>query len=343
QQNFTSLARQKREVHFTVGHGERSDTSFKDTPEGTGTTELASALRRANVTMKNLGISQGLANEVPEGAPAVLVVGPRTPFLPEENGALERYIRAGGRVVIMVDPQDDHGLSPLLESFHLSLLKGTLASETNHTRRTFTPADRGLVFTKRYSSHPTVTLASRHQNELATVFVHGGAVSKTELEGDGGGAIQFPIRSGHGFWLDLDGNFERGPEEPLTNANMMAVVTVPVPGNAADGSKKEGRLVVIADGDFVTDQVIRNPGNSFVLNDILKWMLGEEEIVSVAASEEDIPIEHTREEDKVWFYATTVGVPLIPLAFGIAVALRRRRKPKKRKTTKPSNPEEVKS
>src|SRR5690606_13098834 len=44
QQTFSTLARQKREVHFTVGHGERSDGRGDGASEEQRTTELLGAL-----------------------------------------------------------------------------------------------------------------------------------------------------------------------------------------------------------------------------------------------------------------------------------------------------------
>ena len=100
----------------------------------------------------------------------------------------------------------------------------------------------------------------------------------------------------------------------------MAAVTVPHEGG------EEGRAVVIADGDFVTDQVIRNPGNGLVFSDTMQWLIGQEQIIGDTTSEEDVRIEHTRDEDKAWFYATAFGVPLPILGVGVWTALRRRRK-----------------
>src|SRR5690606_30823153 len=144
-------------------------------------------------------------------------------------------------------------------------------------------------------------------------------------------------RSGHDAWLDVDGDFERGEGEKSVNANMMAAGTVDGDRDE-NGERAEGRLVVIADADFVTHQIISSPGNALVLYDSLQWMLGEEELVATVTSEEDVPIEHTREEDKIWFYATSLGVPLPLFGLGIWVVARRRRaRPeKKRKPRAPA-------
>ncbi|MEZ4254736.1 MAG: Gldg family protein [Polyangiales bacterium] len=336
QQTFTTLARQKREISFVVGHDERSDASARETPVPERTSEFVKALDRANVRMKDLGINQGLASRVPAGVPMVALVGPRRPLLPEEAESLLRYVKDGGRLLVMVDPQDDSGAAPLLEGLGLELEPGVLTSDANFIPRTHTDADRSLVYTKKFSSHPTVTIASRHASQLAVAFVAGGALARKEGAGPKDAKVLFPIRTEGSYWLDTNQNYALDGDEKRGVKNMMAVVTIPVAGSGAEpaGSeeKKEGRAVVIADADFATDQVIGNPGNVVVINDILQWLLGEEQIVGEVTSEEDVPIEHTRQEDKLWFYGTTLGAPLPLFGLGIWVAIRRRRR---RRTSQP--------
>ena len=87
-------------------------------------------------------------------------------------------------------------------------------------------------------------------------------------------------------WLDQNADYERGEGETLGEYNMMAAVSVPAEGGGDDDEEDaEGRAVIIADGDFVTDQVIRNPGNALVFGDVMQWLLGEEQIVADVSNE----------------------------------------------------------
>ena len=319
QEAFLKLTKTRRMVYLTNGHEERSNTGVEDPPEQR-MRDLMTALSRSNIGTKTLGLAEGLARQVPEDAPGVAVFGPRKPFLPEEAQSLLAYVRGGGRLLVLVDPDEEHGLEPLLEGLGLELLPGVLASEREHLQRTRTLADRRLVHSNRYTAHPTVTMANQIASRAATIFVGGGALERSEPVPDGIRAV-FPIRFGNeSVWRDLDGDFERGPEEKLSVANPMAAITVA----REDGD--EGRAVIIADGEFATDQVFRNPGNAVVVADSLNWLLGEEQIVGQTNTEEDQRIEHTREEDKVWFYATSFGAPLPLLAAGVLVGVRRRRR-----------------
>lgn len=323
QEAFARLIRQQKELHVTAGHDEHSATGIEGDGPDARITQLNDALRQGNVSVRPLGMAQGLANRVPEGAPAVAVFGPRSPFLPEEAAALLAYVQQGGRLLLLLDPDVDHGLDSLLEGLGLRIEPGVLASERQHLRRRHNESDRGLVYTNRYSSHPTVSTASRYSSRLATVVVGGGNIQRAEVPQ--GTSVVFPVRVGRVVWRDLDGDFTRDEDEPLEDANLMAAVSVNHPGG------EEGRAVVIADGDFLTDQVITNAGNSLVFSDIVQWLIGQEQIVGSTESEEDRLLEHTRDEDQILFYATSFAAPLPFLGLGIFVALRRyggRKKPR---------------
>jgi hypothetical protein len=320
---FAQLTTIPREVYFTSGHREHTATGAEGDTRPEWTSDLTEAFRQSNINVRTLGLSQGLGDRVPEDAPAVAVIGPRDPFLPEEARALLEYAKTGGRVVVFVDPDVDHGLDPFLHGIGLGLEQGVVASERNSLRRTFTERDRTIVRTNRYSGHPTVTLAMRNSSRgVATVFIGGGSLVRHEGEDVVAGARSvFPITSSSDFWLDTNGNYTKDDGERQGQMNMVAAVTI-----TREGDAKEGRVVVVADGDFVTDQVLRNPGNGLVISDVVDWLIGQESIVGDVSSEEDVPLERTVQEDKFYFWMPVLAVPL-PIAFvGVWMGFRARRR-----------------
>jgi len=323
QQSFNKLARPERSVALTVGHAERNAERGDDNKDnvGEGTKVLEEVWRRLNIKTSQLGLTQGLGAGVPANTGAVIAVGPKEKFLPEEVQALLSFVRKGGRLMLMIDPAADDGLDPLLAGLGIARRPGTLASEKNHLRRAHNDTDKALVFSNKYSSHPTVTTASHFSSEVATIFV--GGVGLTRATGEAltpKPNVSFPLRSGPGFFRDLDGDFTRDANEPEESVDMIAAVTV----TEKEGAP-EGRLVVIGDGDFMTDKVGSNNGNVLLFIDSLAWLIGNEELNAEVSSEEDVPIQHSREQDKLWFYATTFAVPLPLLGLGAWVARRRRR------------------
>ncbi|HET6332893.1 MAG TPA: DUF4350 domain-containing protein [Polyangiales bacterium] len=320
QQNFSKLVQAERSVQLTVGHGERNAKQDEGAERGEGTKVLDEVWKRLNLKTTKLGVGQGLANTVPDGSGAVIVMGPQQKFLPEEVQSLLEYVRKGGRLLLMVDPGDDDGLDPLLEGLGVARQPGTLASNKSHMRRKYDNSDRVIVFSNKYSVHPSVTTANKYSGEVATIFISGVGLAKAPLKPQDTlkPSVTFPLRSSADFFRDANSNFDRDATEPEETVNLVAAVTTNTKG-------VEGRAVVIGDGDFMTDKLAANNGNLMVFIDSLAWLIGNEELNAEVSNEEDIPIEHTRDKDKLYFYATTFAVPMPLLGLGLWVARRRRR------------------
>jgi gliding motility-associatede transport system auxiliary component len=104
-EQLLKLARARLTAYLTVGHGELNDASkgkLDETGHSAGITRTL--LQKQNFTIKDLGLAQGLANEVPDDADVVMILGPADPFGPEEIAALQRYADRGGHLLIALDP-----------------------------------------------------------------------------------------------------------------------------------------------------------------------------------------------------------------------------------------------
>jgi len=103
-EQLLKLARARLTAYMTVGHGELNDAS-KGKEDPSRSASIARALlQKQNLTLKDLGLAQGLGSEVPDDADVVLVLGPSEPFANEEIGALQRYADRGGHLFIAFEP-----------------------------------------------------------------------------------------------------------------------------------------------------------------------------------------------------------------------------------------------
>jgi hypothetical protein len=109
QERVYKLLRERRNIYLTVGHGEVNDDERKGGPDdkqesGRSASILRTLLGKQNYTVKNLGLSQGLATDVPDDADIVMVLGPTEPLAPEELSSLDRYAKRGGKLLLALDP-----------------------------------------------------------------------------------------------------------------------------------------------------------------------------------------------------------------------------------------------
>ncbi len=107
QERLYKLLRERRNVYLTVGHGEINDDEDHAPDKqdsGRSAQILRTLLGKQNYNVKNLGIGQGLATDVPEDSDVLMILGPTQPFSPEELASVERYAKRGGKLLMALDP-----------------------------------------------------------------------------------------------------------------------------------------------------------------------------------------------------------------------------------------------
>ncbi|HEY5956830.1 MAG TPA: Gldg family protein [Polyangiaceae bacterium] len=135
QKNLMKLARDSRVAYLTTGHHELNDrTPGSDPDKDKGVAGLRKLLEMQNYRVVDLGMPQGLANEIPDDGSVVLVLGPKEPFAPEELGALKRYVERGGALLLALDP--DSGSDELERSRPAAVA----SSSTSNGASSSTPA-----------------------------------------------------------------------------------------------------------------------------------------------------------------------------------------------------------
>ena len=207
-----------------------------------------------------------------------------------------------------------------------------LTNETQHIRARSNDADRTRLQISSFSSHASVSTLSRNSPRAAIVVFGSGSLDKPQnLQGK----VDFTVRSPSSTWGDVNGNFKLDKDlEKSAVYNVAAAVTRPVAGAAEppktdDKSKdkkpepKEMRAFVSADVDAFSDLVMTNVvGNQILFVDAMRWLVGEESYMGQTNSEEDVLIEHTKQQDLAWFYSTIFGIPLAMLGVGLVVRRR---------------------
>lgn len=327
-QRLLKVTQKQRIAYVTVGHGEMTSPASGETGAVAKAARLRPFLRQLGFDAKDLGFQDGLASDVPADASVVIVVGPETPFLPAEIDSLTRYLDRGGKLFLTVDGGRTGGLEPLLASLGVEFHAGPLANDRYHYRARYNDSDRVFIGTGSYSSHPSVTNLSREARRATFAAMASGYLTKAADAH--GNTLDFTVRTLTGTWADANGNFQfdEGAEtKDIFNLAATAEREIkpaagatPTPGEPV----KKMRAIVLADSDAVGDDLLPNGANLVFVGDGLEWLTSEKPASTKVESEEDVPVEHTRDQDNWWFWGVVVGAPLAMLGLGwIVIRVRR--------------------
>jgi hypothetical protein len=356
QKNLMKLARDARTAYLTVGHRELNDSQLD---EGTkrdktrGVTALRKLLEMQNYRVLDLGLPQGLGQDVPTDAGLVVVLGPKDPFAPEEVAALQRYVERGGALLMGLDaeaiadaseaapgaasnssatpssssapPSSAPDANAVVQAFG----QGGIAPNLNELARLAGLAiephrlanDRGDSVGYAGNKSDRGRLVTNRFGSHASVSTLNRNSLWVVLFGTGSlkkldvndKGIDFALRSTANTFADVNGNFEFDGAEQRKTYELAAAVT--------RKQKTEQRSFVVADADLFSDTVLKNvPHNRVLLVDAVRWLGGEESLAGELSSEEDVRIDHTKDKDVFWFYLTILGVPALILGLGLYVA-----------------------
>ncbi len=321
QKRLLMVAKSKRTIYLTSGHGERTEESLGGSNQRSAISLLHGELKAQNYELKQLSGANGLGQEIPKDAAAVMVLGPTEEFQEPEAKALAEFAMRGGKLFIALDPENGLNFNELLEPMGLKLTAVVLANDVAYARKTYTPSDRTIIGTKTFSSHPSVTTNGRSGFPM---FFNGAGILDELPTHPAELSIDFAVRAEPATWNDLNRNYQADvPPEVRKAYGVVAAVTRRKTGSTR--VEDELRALVISDSDAIADEVLGvSKGNGYLIVDGLKWLFGDEQLQGIVNQETDVAITRTTTQDKVWFWTTIFVGPLGVLGAGLV--FRRRKK-----------------
>ncbi len=360
QQALLLLAREERVAYWTTGHGELNDPLSgsaleeeearssepwlpSDGPRRLDSPRLA-ALRQMlellNYEVRDIGLREGLGDRIPDDAAMVMILGPERPFLEPEASAVRDYLDRGGSLLLALESGSDFRPDDFRGRLGIDYDPTMTVDDQRHLRERGTVADRRLIVTNRFSTHPSVTTASRQG--AGVLLIGAGTVRAAEdVEGLRTSVV---VRSMPSSFADRNGNFLFDEDDETRESRGLAVAIETEPSvsgdeEAADAAQEAGadpsqeggngppgmRALVYGDAEIFSDRVLTSLGlNAALAADGIRWLGKEEAYAGEVVSEEDVPIVHTRSQDVAWFYAIIFGAPALVLGVGIVVLYGRR-------------------
>jgi len=327
---------QTRRLFFTTGHGERMPGG-----EPTSYGRLAAALGAENYSPDGLSLLDG---PVPAGVDIVIVAGPKRDLLAAELDALASYLKAGGGVLMLLDPGPLPALSRFLASMGIRLGDDLIVDREKRILGT----DGLVAVVELFKRGNPVSDAGANPIETGAVLPSARTVDvATAVPGVQAESV---ARTAPSAWTMADPARARRGEEPSEAAHDVQgpaslVVVAEVGGMEAgdpDGNGRPpgqragrplaGRLVVVGDADLASDAYLDLLGNRDLVLNAVAWAAGEPALAGPRPAEmaEVVrplsPVVLTTRQARAIFAAGVIVQPAAMLALGLTVVWLRRRR-----------------
>ena len=138
---------QDKVIYFTKGHNE---ADIENNREEGGYAAAKQAIENQNYRVQSINLAE--AGSIPEDCSALVIAGPAVALLPTETALIDGYVDAGGKVLLLLDPDLDSGLKELLEKWKIGV-EDDIVVDSSGLGQLFGMGPAAPLVTS-YESHP---------------------------------------------------------------------------------------------------------------------------------------------------------------------------------------------
>ena len=252
----------ERWVTFLSGHGERSPTGNAN--HGLG--QFGKELARLNIKVLTLNLAT--LSAIPDNTSVLVIAGPQVPLLNGEIDIVQEYVQQGGNLLWLTDP-DNNQLSVLAEQLGIHQHPGTIIDSSSQL---YGIDDPTFVIVSKYFPH-----AVTRNFQTTTIFPISAALEiDEETDYNAAALLTSVVRS----WtetgpiegevrFDADGEEREGP------------LDIAVTLTREFDTNREQRIIVVGDGDFLSNAFIGNVGNLDLGLRMINWLSHDDRFIDI--------------------------------------------------------------
>lgn len=300
----------KKIIYFTKGHGEKS---IEDSSER-GYSQIKTSLENLGYTVKEIVLAE--EPSIPFDCSLLIIAGAEKDFLSGEIDGIERFLKDGGRLLLLIDPLTAPSLVDFMKRYGIKIEDDFIVSIDPSAR--LMGGDPSWAVVSRYGYHKIT-----EKFNYASFFPFARTVDRIEPVPKNISTETIASTSQYSFATnqfnarEIRFDPERDRRGPLPVA---AVSTF-----KEEGKDRESRIVVFGDSDFVSNQFFDLSGNSNLFLNSVNWLEEEEDIISIAPkTTRPRTISLTLSQGRMIFFTTIILIPGIFILGGVLVYFRRR-------------------
>lgn len=309
----------ERRLVFLTGHGERAPLGQANHDLG----DFGRQLQQRGVRVERVNLAD--RGSLPEGTTVLVIAGPQVNLRRSEVKILEDYVEQGGNLLWLAEPGSLRGLGPVAEQLSLEVQPGVVVDP-----RVENTAAAIITF---YSPHPAT-----QDFDLDTLFPSAAAMeadppapweSKAILTtaghawsetGELAGEVVFEADSDIRGPLDIGIALTR----PLSSGEVDEATGRPDPNGP---ERLTQRVVVIGDGDFLSNRFLGNGGNLDLGLNLINWLASDDALIAIPARiATDRNLTLSLVEQAMIGFGFLLGMPLLLMGSGLVIWLRRRKR-----------------
>lgn len=266
------LRQGERRLLFVSGHGERK-------PNGHANFDW----NNFSAKLKIKGITTGLLklNETPNipDVAAIVIVSPQADFLAGEVKLITDYIKHGGNLLWVQEPGKSlFGLQPLADLIGISFYPGTIVDPTAQMMNVNDPS---FALITSYPSH-----AITRDFQYMSIFPKAVGINFSNVKENWLIApfLQTVPRS----WSET--GILKGAIDYNAGKDIVGPLTIGLALTRKDDDKqnkenvKKQRIVILGDGDFLSNTYLGNQGNLNIGHNIINWISNDDNFISIPGS-----------------------------------------------------------
>ncbi|MEX2353505.1 MAG: GldG family protein [Gammaproteobacteria bacterium] len=301
---------------FLEGHGERDPLGEASHDLG----EWGNHLSNRGYRIQPLNLAE--INAIPDNTSVIVLANPRVPMLPAEETVLGNYLQRGGNLLWLLEPDEGYIPEPVAEFLNLTVPGGTVIDVAGQLIGINDPAI-AMITSSLYGQHPALSGFN-----FTTLFPK---ATTLQTSSDGIWDLTPLLTTGDHTWQerDLDSdeiefNAETDLQGPLSIGLSFEREILPPPG--ANTETRQQRIIVIGDGDFLSNTHLAKSGNLDLGLRIINWLSGDDDLIQIPAQtamDTQLIISPIVAGALGLFFL--LGLPLILAITGLTVWWRRRR------------------
>jgi ABC-type uncharacterized transport system involved in gliding motility auxiliary subunit len=269
--NALETARSNRTLtaYFLQGHGE---PAIKD-PQG-GLVQAVNNLEGRGYQVDPLNLVE--RSTIPDNADVIIIPGPKRKLFSQEVKALQEYMKKGGKLFLLLDPQTDAGLDPLLQEWGVKL-DNRLIIDGSGAGNLIGLGPASPIITS-YGNHPI----ARDFGNGISVFPYARPIATTPVEGVEAVAL---LITNDKMWAESDlsaPNVQFDSGKDVAGPFDLGVALT----RGGKANTKESKIIVIGNSAFTTDGLFEQQLNGDIFLNSVEWLTsGNNATLSIRAKE----------------------------------------------------------